>query len=287
MGIYEKVETMDSKSDRIEEAIFQSQKSSNIFDWAWKTFLYVPQNFLVETSCFLTVLLSSTRMVAMARPLYAIKTKIVWGTFAFSSIFLLIVAIFKWIIIYQNYQLDELDELSRKMVMNYMELSEIEFGKYISGIWGIFGNTQLAEIGLVTLMVLVVAVCSGVTVKSLNSPNVVVMDSMGRENFLTNKRATITVLLLSLAFVSINGIWLSGFLYFYIDFLSMFSPEKGQAMQFITIAAMLINSILNPFIYMARNSELNHYTKQILLEFLQSALEIFRGFGRAALLSFH
>ena len=148
-------------------------------------------------------------------------------------------------------------------------------------------NIQLAEYGLATLMVLVVAVCSGVTVKSLNSPNVEVMESVGRDSFLKNRRATITVLLLSLAFVSINGIWLSGFIYFYIDFLSMFAPEKAQAMQFVTVAAMLINSILNPLIYMARNAELNHYTKQILLEFSQSTLEIFRGFGRAALVSFH
>ena len=285
--IIERIKTMNSKNDGIEETIFQSQKSFNIFDWAWKTFLFVPQNFLVETSCFLTVLLSCTRMVSMTRPLYVIKTKFVWGTFACSSIFLLIVAILKWIVIYENYQLDKLDELSRQMVMNNMELSDIELGKYVSGIWESFTNIQLAEYGLAALMVLVVAVCSGVTVKSLNSPNVEVMESVGRDSFLKNRRATITVLLLSLAFVSINGIWLSGFIYFYIDFLSIFAPEKAQAMQFVTVAAMLINSILNPLIYMARNSELNHYTKQILLEFSQSTLEIFRGFGRAALVSFH
>ena len=52
--------------------------------------------------------------------------------------------------------------------MDFMELSDIELGKYISGIWESFGNIQLAEFGLVILMVLVVAVCSGVTLYILS-----------------------------------------------------------------------------------------------------------------------
>ena len=249
------------------QSIIVAQKRYNRFDCGWKTSLFVPLCFFVQNSCLVTVLLSSTRMIAMARPLYVIKKKIVWRFFAVSSILLLILAIIKTIFLFQAFQLNEPDEFLLQITLNLNEVSKSEVNQYMLQALSGFAFVQVGEFFILNIMVIVVAVCSGITIKVLKSP---IVEPGEVNNDSHNRQATVMVLLLALAFVFINGVWLAVAAYFYTKFLFGFSFELVVGMQFIGVSAMMINSVVNPFIYIARNSGLRKYTKEFLLRFSRS-----------------
>ena len=218
----------------------------------------------------------------MTRPLYVIKREVVWGTFAAYLIQFFILAIVKWIALHQGFKLDKPDEFLLKITMNRTEVHvpdylDPEIQKYIAETWESFAYVQVLEYFLVTMMVIVVAICSGVTVKSLNSR---LVEPGEVNNHSNNRRATILVLLLSLAFVLINGTWLAVSAYYYSEFLSRFSFKIAHAMQLIGVAIMMINSTINPLIYIARNSALNRYTKEFILTILRNISQIFQSLGK-------
>ena len=215
----------------------------------WQAGLFIPFQYLVQVSCILTVLLSASRMIAVVKPLQAVSERVVWATLSFFLIFFLGLAIGKWLVL-----------LKIAEPRNYIYTMQIEW----------------AEITVIGLMVVVVTVCSVLTIKSLKSP------AMGefaneRQDDTQNKRATVMILILSLAFILINGSWIATIFASNIT-LILETLEKSDkeiqehldrikadnnflmAMSF-TIAIMPINSIVNPLIYIARNRALNEYAK--------------------------
>ena len=227
----------------------------------------------------------------MTRPLYAIKTKVVWGAFATFLIQFIILAIVKCIALHQGFKLGKPDEFLLQIFMNRTEVHvpdylDPEIQKYIAETWESFAYVQVLEYFLVTMMVLIVAICSGVTVRSLNFQLVEPGEVNIPNNRPNNRRATIMVLLLSLAFVLINGTWLAVSAYYYSEFLSRFSIKIANAMQLIGVAMMMINSTINPLIYIARNSALNQYTKEILLTILRNISQIFQSLGKIVPIEF-
>ena len=218
----------------------------------------------------------------MTKPLYVIKKKVVWGTFAASVIQFFILAIVKWIFLYQGFKLDKNNEFLLQIFMNQTEVHmpdflDPEIQKYIAETWKSFAYVQAFEYLIVTMMVIVVAVCSVVTVKSLNSP---IVEPGEVNNNSNNRRATIMVLLLSLAFVVLNGFWLAISAYYYSVFLSSYSVKIANAMQLIVVGMIMINSTINPLIYITRNSALNQYTKEFILTILRNILQIFQSLGK-------
>ena len=249
------------------QSIIVAQKRFNRFDVGWKTALYVPLCFFVQSSCLVTVLLSSTRMIAMARPLYVIKKKIVCRFFAVSSTLLFILAILKTIFLFQAFQLNKPDEFMMQITLNLNEVSKSETNQYMLQALRSFAFVQVGEFFILNLMVIAVAICSGITIKVLKSP---IVEPGEVNNDSHNRQATVMVLLLALAFVLINGVWLAVFGYFFTELLFRFSLELVLGMQFIGVSAMMINSVVNPLIYIARNSGLRQYTKEFLVRFSRS-----------------
>ena len=234
----------------------------------WKMVLYVPLNFLVQQSCFLTVLLSATRMVAMVKPLCVIKTRFIKRAFFTSSVLFLCIAIGKWILFYLGYEIDISDDMIRKDIGTFNHTTDFDLFFIItkkSHPWYIMAQIQMAESFSVVAMVVIVAVFSAITIKSLNSPIVEVMEPGGVKDNSQNRRAVIMVLLLSLAFVLMNTVWVVMFIQFYGRFLlhSLTGQDPG-IITMVTLAVMSASSLVNPLIYIARNSELHEYTRNIL-----------------------
>ena len=154
-----------------------------------------------------------------------------------------------------------------QITLNLNEVSTSEINQYMLQAMRGFAFVQVGEFFILDLMVIAVAVCSGISIKVLKSP---IVESGEVNNDSHNRQATIMVLLLALAFVFINGLWLALTAYFYTKFLFGFSLELALGMQFIALSAMMINSAVNPLIYISRNSGLRQYSKEFLLKFARS-----------------
>ena len=70
------------------KSIVETFRSYQLFTVLWQAVMYTPYLFLLQISCFITVLLSTTRMIAMVKPLYIIRQKMVFSAFAISTTFL-------------------------------------------------------------------------------------------------------------------------------------------------------------------------------------------------------
>ena len=272
---YIDVITDDNFSGTIEKSMIEALKKHVLLSKTIRIAFSVPFQFLVQNSCFLTVLVSATRMVAMTKPLYIIRKKRVWASLLITSIFLFGLMIGKWVGLYFMYDID----VSSKTIKTIAEALRSRGSVHIVDnvhLWKYLTYAQIAEFFLVTLMVFVVVIFSGITVKSLSSPIVEVMEPGGVNNNVQNRRATIMVLLLSLAFVLTNGTWIFAFSRMYIDFLNRLKvTDRSETMTFVTLAIMLLNSVINPLIYIARNSELRRYTKQLFINILVGFMLIF------------
>ena len=262
----------------------------------WQTVLYTPYIFLLQISCFITVLLSTTRMMATMKPLYIIRQKMVLSAFAISITFLLSAQIPKYVAFISN---DVTDDEITEMIFNMTEDAstvklEVSVGQMI------LVYIQLTELALVAMMVVVVAVNSVLTIRALNSPTVQVEGSDGQPDNSNNKRATVMILLLSLVFVIVNGIWLTSLVVIYVylfgeqlqlDGTALImevnegSDEKRFLVTFITLVMMPANSIANPMICIARNKALNDYVKMSLSSFVKVISRVIQELGSVALSS--
>ena len=254
----------NEKNEMEKAAIVNDYKNYKVLNFIWYVGTYIPFQLLVMVSCVITVILSVTRMIAMIKPLFIIKQRLVWTCLTVISMFLVGTTMAKWA---STQSLELLDEISYEKIENISQ--RYEFRTVNS--WIIQTYIRLSEFTLVAAMVIIVAMCSAVTVKSLRSPIVAVIDPGGVKNDSQNRRATVMVLLLSLAFFLINASWIITFLNFYIGFL-MYGPSSDTShnrdrvylnMNFITLTLMTANSFVNPLIYISRNSKLNEYTKTI------------------------
>ena len=106
--------TSAAKNKLIDET-FQSVQLVTVL---WQTVLYTPYTFLLQISCFITVLLSTTRMIAMMKPLYIIRQKMVLSAFAISMTFLFSAQIPKYVAFISN---DVTDDEITEMIFNMTE----------------------------------------------------------------------------------------------------------------------------------------------------------------------
>ena len=207
-------------------------------------------------------------MVAMVMPLHVIETKFVKRALIISSVLLICMAIGKWVLFYLGNSIDVSKDMIREDLKTFNRTIDFDLHFIVAKkpyIWKILAHVQLAESFNVLAMVIIVAVCSAVTAKSLSSPIVEVMEPGGVVNNAQNRRATIMVLLLSLAFVVINSAWVVMFAQFYGQYLgqTLIGQDSG-IMTLVTLTIMPANSVVNPLIYMFRNAELHDYTKTVL-----------------------
>ena len=253
----------------------------------WHLICYYPFQFLVQVSCFLTVLLSATRMIALLKPLYIIRQKMVWGALIIAFSLLTSTKIVKWVAVQAVFDSFVNEEMMVKMIkdLNSLDIKELESSKIaalLEMIWFI----------LVGVMVLVVAVCSALTVRALNSPVVEMVGPGGLPDNSTNRRATVMVLLLSLVFIIINGTWITIYLTVTFEFLTSEDTKeildvlKDFAVYFtMNLVMMSATSLINPLIYIARNTGLNEYTRSSISRIGRMILKVLQGIGNIPILT--
>ena len=206
----------------------------------WYAVLFMPFQYLVEVSCILTVLLSASRMIAVVKPLKVISEKIVWATLLLVMMVFLGTMIGKWYVLFKT-----------------------ETDKSLS----YAAQIELPETIVIGLFVVIVAVCSSMTVKSLKAPAAIGEMPNVRQDGSQQRRATVMILILSLVFILINGGWIAALFVANGQLTSeMPSGDVFLVVLFLTIAIIPINSIVNPLIYIARNTTLNEYAKGILTQ---------------------
>ena len=260
----------------------------------WNLVCYYPFQFLVQVSCFLTVLLSATRMVALLKPLYIIRQKMVWGAFIIALSLLTSTKIVKWVALQAFFDSFVNEEIMVKMIKdpNSLDIKELESSKIVTLL-------ETIEFILVGVMVLVVAVCSALTVRALNSPIVEMVGPGGLPDNSTNRRATVMVLLLSLVFIIINGTWITIYLTLAFEFLAkslegieeildmLQDKERLIALYTMNLVMMPATSLINPLIYIARNTGLNEYTRSSISRIGRVISNGLQGFGNAEFLPRH
>ena len=253
--------------------LIKAMKTFRIYDITYNVAFYVPFQLFVVISCVLTVILSVTRMIAILKPLYIIRNKLVWISLVIISLYnVFVVTVGKWINTYSLIPSNITSETIKKIDA----LSALETPRD----WILSSYIRMSDFFMVAVTVLIVAVCSGVTVKYLNSPIVRVMNPGGVKNDFQHRRATIMVLLLSLAFVSTNSVWLTSLFLSHVSFLKMSAKEGNTLtlsieslskdepyliMNVTTLTMMTVNSVVNPLIYIARNSKLNQYARNFAM----------------------
>ena len=114
-----------------------------------------------------------------------------------------------------------------------------------------------------TLMIVLVIVCSIISVKALQRtrPEIAGQGSDG------NEKATKMVLILSLLFVTFNTVWALILAYHIAtgsDEVADDMEKESGVLNMITYIIASTNSAFNPIVYMTRNEEMNKYVKGAL-----------------------
>ena len=227
--------------------------------------MYVPYQFCIQSSCFVTLLLSATRMTALMNPLHIIKKRSVSCFLLISSVFLLCMAVGKFLLLNHIQDENYSDEAILKGIKLFLKRAHDVRVEFANGYKTLF-YMQMTEFAVIAVIVMTVAVCCGITVKSLNSPMAEVsMESGDGRGNSHNRRATIMILLLSFVFVLFNGSWVATILMLNIEVIERVEQAKVAEMTFITLFLMPANSVVNPLIYINRNSALKEYTRSSVM----------------------
>ena len=177
-----------------------SNENYMLYATIWQVVLFIPFQYLVQVSCILTVLLSASRMIAVVKPLHVISERVVWASLILVMIFSLGTAIGKWFVL-----------LKTEFPMNFIYTVQIE-------------TIETITIGI---SIVIVAVCSSMTVKSLKAPTAIGEMPNVSQGDTQNRRATVMILILSLAFILINGSWIAIMLITKDRPGSLFQPGPG------------------------------------------------------------
>ena len=209
-------------------------------------------NFLIYLalfSCFTTVMLSVTRTLALVKPLYVIRKKIVYIAFGICSLLLLIPIVIKCTVL--------------NALINYAGSDIFACDDRIKQLHHISTATGIAELGTILIIVTIVGMSTAMSVKTLRTNTISTRQAANNEN---SRKATIMILTLSIIFVISNGAW--GLIWAIITALYPEScSDEATSTMTATIAQVLnyfwiaLNSTANPIVYMTRNSALNDYTK--------------------------
>ena len=234
---------------------------------ALENVLFVPYQFLIQSSCLVTLLLSATRMIALVNPLYTLKRKLLGGFLLISSVYLFCMAIGKFFLLKRIQDENYSDESILKGIKLFTKEAVNVKWEFSAGYKTLF-YMQMVEFAIVAVIVIIVAVCSGLTVKSLRCPAMteVTVDSGNERSDSHNRRASIMILLLSFIFVLINGSWIATILMLNIEVIKRVEQAKVVEMTFITLILMPVNSVANPLIYISRNSALKEYTRSSVMK---------------------
>ena len=198
-------------------------------------------------------MLSATRTLALAKPLYSISRKFVYLAYGICILILLIL-------------------LGTKCT--FFSSSDL-----------ILKTIGIIEIFTVTVSAVVVGIFTVISVRSLrNSNKIIAAQKIKYEN---SRKAAIMIITLSTVFVISNGMWsviwgvawvvaLTGSK----DGSSGEAESTGKAnlafAQLINIVMIALNSSCNPIVYILRNSALNEYTKTHFKRLGRFLLTIFK-----------
>lgn len=210
----------------------KENESGEVFSNAYSQILVsYPLGYLSCFSCFITVMLSTTRALALAKPFYNIRKRFVRLAFGICVFVLITMFAIRSLAYYE---------------------STIKQDPYFYQVLKFVG---LLEMIMICVTVLVVGVNSGISIKTLSSSYSSLNESSRNDN---SRKATIMILILSIVFVICNGLWS-------ILWLTMAvfrtTKDKSEIMigLFLNLAVILLNSSLNPVVYIMRNSALNSY----------------------------
>ena len=202
-----------------------------------------PLGYLSCLSCFITVMLSTTRALALAKPFYTLRKRYVSLAFCICAFVLITLFAIKSSAYYILNKQDKNFANTLHAVLRYM---------------------GLLEMVLISVTVLVVGVSSGISIKSLRSSNESLNESSRNDN---SRKASIMILTLSIVFVICNGTWSIIWLPLII-FRTETSTNEDEVFMglFINLAVILVNSSINPIVYMIKNSALNSYLGQCWMD---------------------
>lgn len=204
----------------------------------------IPTAYTAYFSCFVTMMLSITRALALAKPLYVINEQLVKRAFLTFTLLLFLLLVVKCLFIYHQY-----DEF-------HLHFNRETADKVLAA----------TELSIITTIVVVVILSCVVSVKALKNAN----SSMnGQKNTNGNgMNAAKMIVALSITFIIFNGTWCFMWvvLWIYITYIT-----KNFAILVIiifqTLVMVTLNSCANPIVYLVRNSGLHEYAKRNVLNF--------------------
>jgi hypothetical protein len=214
-------------------------KEDNTFVQYYLILVGLPSYYLALFSGFITLMLSATRSLALAKPLYIIQRKFI--NWAFSTCISILLVLYG---------------------------STIYFSAHMKQLHQDLKTVGIVENCAVGIMVILVGIFSGISVKTLRASTVVPSDQKIRMK--NNRKAAIMIVTLCIVFMICNGAWCimwnvlnsvipSG------DLKTEYAVAIDLSVILLNIALIAINSSVNPIVYIMRNSALNEYTKTHLM----------------------
>ena len=193
-------------------------------------------------SCFVTMMLSTTRAIALAKPLYIIKEHLVRKAFLTFTSLLFLLLVTKSYLVYHQYQ----------------NITQNQYHKVASQ------ALAAAELFIVVAIVITVIISSVVSVRVLKKAKSALNGQ--KNNRGNNRSAAIMIVILSITFIIFNATWSLMWmgLWIYISY----KPRNFALLVIITfqnLVLVTLNSCANPLVYLVKNSGLHDYTKKNLL----------------------
>ena len=212
--------------------------------------LYISFSLL---SCFITTMLCVTRSLALSKPLYRIRNKIVYFAHSINMVFLIGLT-------------------STKMASFNMVLKQEGTYSWTNVFFALYATMLLIQNLYVLITTGIVGVSSVLVARALRKPPEILVQQEGRQNNVANRKATVMILTLSIIFVILNGTWCVYWVVSAIIYACTEDEVKNKADNmmvgifgtFLNNFVMTINSCANPVVYILRNSRLNDHTKSLL-----------------------
>ena len=242
-------------------------------------FVTTPAAYLAIFSCFVTVVLCATRTISLAKPLFVIRKR--WIKIAFSVSMISLIFFFALRCGFLTLLKDRVIDLHIQENVTITLTSWIR-DKKVQQIYVPITICSILEMFSIITMVIIVGILSFISVKALKNSE----DIRNRQNAdnRNSRRAAFMILTLSIIFVICNGIWSIATAALTFNYLFFGDSDKVAMIQILFMVLNLVifslNSSVNPFVYIMRNSELHQYAKTLLLElirFLIVSLQIIPG----------
>ena len=239
-------------------------------------FANMPAACLATFSCYVTVVLSATRTISLAKPLFVIRKR--WIKIAFSVFMTFLIFLFALrcgLSIILNERAGRVINLhiynQEKDKDVTIILTSWIFDKKVQQIYVPVTICSMLEMFCIITMVIIVGISSFISVKALKNSD----DIRNRQNAdnRNSRRAAFMILTLSILFVICNGIWSIATAALTLNYLFFGDSDKVTIVQILFMVLNLfifsLNSSVNPFVYIMRNSELHQYAKTLLSELIR------------------